>query len=127
VVGLVNGDTVLLGNDTDGSPFGTVTTGDVTGSGAAGATVNPGDVVQNGSNIYRYVGSAATTIDFSGTSSFTTSLAQDPSEWAQLGGTAGAVYRYIGTTQHEFMVAGPDGHDQGVAVGGLRRHHGFRQ
>ncbi len=66
------------------------------------ALVTPGQVVQSGSNFYRYVGSSAQAFDLSGSSD---TYSGDPSpnfsntsQWAQISGTSGATYKYVGST-----------------------------
>ncbi len=88
VVNLADGDAVTLG-----STYGAVTGNDVVGSGSATATINPGDVVQNGSSFYRYIADAATTLDLA---SGGPAINFNTSSWAQVGGTPGATYIYVG-------------------------------
>ncbi|HEY1749492.1 MAG TPA: LEPR-XLL domain-containing protein, partial [Xanthobacteraceae bacterium] len=96
VVNLSDGDVITLGDGTDGYPaYGAVTGNDVVGSGSASATINPGDVVQNGSSYYRYLGASALTLDLAhgaAVPNFNTA------SWAQVGGAPDATYEYIGPT-----------------------------
>ena len=96
VVSLKPGDTVLLGNSFGGAAYsGPLQT---IGSGSQAATVDPGDIVQNGSSVYRYMGAAATQFDLSGlTPTFTAASGLESLAQGVLVADAnGNVYRYVG-------------------------------
>ncbi len=104
---LAFGDTVKLGNGSDGGPVYDAPTYTIGGTnGLPNTAVNTGDVVEDSDGtLYRYIGTGSGTYDLSGTAdplhpttdplpSFTTGL--DAANWAQIGGTAGNVYEYMG-------------------------------
>ncbi len=80
------GDTVQLGVNYDTVDFTVGTTASTT------QALTPGDVIQDGATLYRYVGSG-------GTFDLTTDAAitADPADFKVIGGTAGAIYAYIGS------------------------------
>ena len=80
-VQLASGDTVTLGNGSNGGAvYDTVTAGDTIGQGAANTTVSAGNVIRDGSTLYRYIGATPTTVDFSsaGAAGFAAVLAANP-------------------------------------------------
>ena len=91
---LVAGQTVRLDAN-----YGAVT--DTVGGATTNVLVNPGDVVQNGTALYRYIGSSGQEFDLSGNVDDTDPADPSPdfsdsTNWAQIGGTAGALYQYVG-------------------------------
>ena len=71
---------------------------DTVGSAGPDVTVNTGDVVADGTTLYRYIGSAAASFDLTGDATATAAPDfTDATNWAQIGGTSGATYQYIGS------------------------------
>ena len=88
---VATGDTVQLGANYDAAT-------DTVGSNGPDTQVNPGDVVLDGTTLYRYVGSSAQVCDLTGDPTATAAPNfSDSTTWAQIGGTAGAIYQYVGT------------------------------
>ena len=89
-----NGDTVQLTQHYDTPTF-------AVGAGTTNSTVNPGDVVDDGGVLHRYVGSSALTgVDFeSGATppNFASTTNGKP-DWITIGGDAGRLYKYIGAS-----------------------------
>src|SRR5262249_28768987 len=70
------------------------------GNGALVNVINPGNVVRDGSALYRYVGSSARIFDLTGPSD-NNSIDPSPnfsdtSTWQRIAGTSGAFYQYVG-------------------------------
>ena len=101
IVDLVFGDTVRLASDYVTPTNGTTADGgslpDIIGSGAPGATVSTGDVVQFNGTLYRYLGKKDLTVDFSAQASASSlPTFTDTTNWAQIGGNSGLIYKYVG-------------------------------
>ena len=58
-------------------------------------TLNAGDVIADGSNLYRYVGTSGTAFDLTTDSKITT----DTTDFKQIGGAGGQTYVYIGAAK----------------------------
>ena len=92
---LTPGETVQIANGNDGQAYGAVTPGDVVGS-AGTVIINPGDVIQDGSTFYRYIGFLPISANLSTTANFNTLYNSSPAAFAKVAGATGTVYQYNG-------------------------------
>ena len=90
--GVVNDQTLVFGNMVQIAAGYDTPTYTVGAAGLSSVVLNPGDVIADGSTLYRYIGAGTKTVDLA----TDPGLAADPTDYAVIAGQEGATYKYMG-------------------------------